>query len=656
MFRPRSIALLLGLLTLLVYLPVTSDHFINFDDPDYVTANHFVQGGLTWEGVQWAFSSAHASNWHPLTWISHMIDCDLFRLNPAGPHLVNILFHAANTGLLFALIFQLTGKLWPSAFVAALFAWHPLHVESVAWIAERKDVLSTCFALLSLLSYVRYVRENRRASFWLAWSFFALALLSKPMPVTLPLVMLLLDYWPLQRFSSSEPVVPDPGPSGPQPTSPLALIWEKWPFFVLVAVSCVITVLAQHNAVSSLVRVPLNIRLENAAIAYAAYLWKMIWPLPLAIFYPLQIPIAGSSLAEALTILIGVSLIVWLERRRRAWLIVGWLWFLVTLLPVIGLVQVGAQSMADRYSYFPLIGIFLAVTFTVQAVIEHYGRLKSWFALAAILILGGCIFATENQLRYWHDSETLFNHSLEVVDSATAHASLAEALQGQNQLSEATRQYILAIRMNPEMDLAYWNLAEIFADENKLELAVVYYREAVKRKPHSLVPYDDLGIVLVKLHRPQEARSIFTQATQLDPADARPHFLLGRLLLQLGQDTNAIVELRRAIALDPNDPDILIYLATVLASDENLPVHDGAEALKLARKATQLTGSQQPAALDACAMSNAANGDFGAAILCEQQAINGMQALGQTEGITLMERRIESYQKRQPWRESFKMN
>ncbi len=653
MLRSRSIALLLGLLTLLVYLPATSCHFINFDDPDYVTANHFVQNGLTWAGIKWAFSGAHASNWHPLTWLSHMVDCNLFRLNPAGPHLVNILFHAANTGLLFTLIFRLTGKLWPSAFVAALFAWHPLHVESVAWVAERKDVLSTFFTLLSLLSYTRYVRDNRRGNFWLAWSFFALALLSKPMPVTLPLVMLFLDYWPLQRFAG--PAVKDPG-LPPPASSPAALILEKWPFILLAAASCVVTVLAQHNAVSTLVRVSLELRLENAATAYAAYLGKTIWPLHLAIFYPLQTPIPPSLLAEALTILIGVSLIAWLERRRNPWLIIGWLWFLATLLPVIGLVQVGAQSMADRYSYFPLIGIFLAVAFAAQAVIERFALRKEGFALAAILILGACIFSTENQLRYWHDSETLFNHSLEVADSATAHASLAGALQEQGQLSEATRQYILAIHLDPEMGLAYWNLGKIFAGEGKLELAAVYYRAAVKQKLGSPELYDELGIVMMKLNQPDEALKVFTQAAQLDPADARPHFLMGRVLLQCGQDTNALVQLHQAVTLDPDNAEAIIYLATVLASDSNLSVHDGAEALELARKAARLTDNQQPAALDACAMSYAAKGDFGAALLCQQQAVKLAQDLNLADDIPLMQRRMELYQKGQPWRESFKSN
>jgi Tfp pilus assembly protein PilF len=656
MFRPRFLALLLGLMTLLVYLPATSFHFINFDDEDYVTGNPVVQNGLTLGGIKWAFDSAHASNWHPLTWLSHMADCDFFGLNPAGPHLVNILFHAANTALLFILIFQLTKRLWPSAFIAALFAWHPLHVESVAWVAERKDVLSTFFALLTLLSYTRYVRQNHRRDFWLALSFFVLALLSKPMPVTLPLVMLLLDYWPLNRVAGRGVEVEGSGPQMIRRSSFIPLIWEKWPFFLLAALLCAVTLLAQHTAVSSLVTVPFNCRLENAVTAYGGYLWKMIWPLHLAIFYPLEMPIAWSLLAESVIVLTGVSLIAWRERKDNPWLIIGWLWFLVTLVPVIGLVQVGGQSMADRYSYFPLVGIFLAVTFSAEAVVERFSHLKTWFALVAILILGTCILMTENQLQYWHDSESLFRHSLAVKDSPMAHVSLGKALQDQNKNSEAMTQYIMAVRLDPEFDSAYSDLAQLFAGEGKLELSAAYFREAMKWKPRLPLVYDNFGVVLVELKQPDEAMKEFSAAAQLDPTAAGPHFLMGRLLLQRGQDVDAVAQLRKALELDPNNPELLIYTASVLAADENQKVRNGADARALAEKAVKLTNGQQPAAFDAAAMSNAESGRFGAAALFQMKAINLAEAMGQDDDLAVMQQRLQLYQKNQPCRESFKAN
>jgi protein O-mannosyl-transferase len=656
MLRPRSIGLLLGLITLLVYLPATSCHFVNFDDVDYVTDNHVVQNGLTWAGFKWAFSGAHANNWHPITWLSHMADCDLFRLNPAGPHLVNILFHAANTVLLFMLLFQLTEKLWPSVFIAALFAWHPLHVESVAWVAERKDVLSTFFTLLTLLSYTRYVRHNCRRSFGFALAFFVLALLSKPMPVTLPLVMLFLDYWPLNRVSVDPTEVENSGVMAARRSPVVALIWEKWPFFLLAAALCVVTVWAQHGAVSSMATVPLNFRLENAVAAYVGYLWKMIWPLHLAIFYPLEMPMAWSLIVESSLILAGVSIIVWQERKGSPWLIVGWLWFLVTLLPVIGLVQVGGQATADRYSYFPLIGIFLAITFLAQAVLKRFNFLKKWSVLTAVIILGACVFMTENQLRYWHDSESLFRHALEVKDSPLGHVGLGEALLDQKRTTEAMAQFIMAWRRDPEFDASYVDLAEIFADEGKLELAAVYYDEAVKWKPSSVVTFDNYGVVLVKLKRPDDAMKVFSAGAKFDPTASMPHFLMGRLLLQRGQDADAVMQLSQALELDPGNPQILIYTASVLAADQNGEVRDGKQALKLAEKAVKVTNSQQPAAFNVVAMSDAETGDFGAAALIQMQAINLAKTIGQVDDLELMQQRLELYRQRQPWRESFRAN
>ena len=670
MFRPRSIGLLLALATLLVYLPATSYQFINLDDQAYVTDNHMVQNGLTWAGVKWAFCGAHVSNWHPLTWISHMIDCDLFRLNPAGPHLVNILFHALNAALLFALLFRLTGKraeisvgpdktLWPCAFIAALFAWHPLHVESVAWISERKDVLSTFFTLLTLLSYTRYAQKHAGTgsqesgiftgrpdrNYFFALFFFVLALLSKPMPVTLPLVMLLLDYWPLKRFQDGQP-----------PTFKLKLltVWEKWPFFLLSAASCIVTVMAQRKTVSSLTIVPVDFRLENALTAYAGYLWKMIWPVHLTIFYPLHSPIALPLVAEALVILAGISWITWLERKRSPWLMVGWLWFLVTLVPVIGLVQVGAQAMADRYSYFPLVGIFLAVTFSVLALAGRFSFLKTWLSLAGVLILGACLVLTEKQLSYWKDSESLFARATVVAESDLAHLCLANALLDQNRTSEAMNEFIRALKLNPESDVAYDNIAKLLNDQGKTDLAIRYCQEAVRRKPKSASAHINFGIMLTKLRRFDEATNEFLTATQLNASDPHPQLLMGQLLLQQGRGVEAMSYLSAALQIDPNDGQMLIFVASVLASNENPQVRNGAEALRLAERAVQLTRQQQPAALDVLAMSYAETGKFGEAVLVEQQAIKLAEASGQEDGLELLQKRLKKYEAQQPWRESFK--
>ncbi|HZL80174.1 MAG TPA: glycosyltransferase family 39 protein, partial [Candidatus Limnocylindrales bacterium] len=357
MSRPRLIALLLAFVTLAAYLPVTQFNFLNYDDDEYVTENQVVQDGLTLAGVKWAFTTGRASNWHPLTWLSHMTDCELFKLNAGAHHFINVIFHAANAALLFVLLLRLTKKNWPSAFVAALFAWHPLHVESVAWIAERKDVLSTFFALLTLLSYAKFVQENSRRHFWSALFYFTLGLMSKPMLVTLPFVLLLLDFWPLQRF----PLSRLRSASARQAAFRFQLLSEKTPFFLLAAASCLITFLVQHSghAVATLDQVPPGFRLENAAVATVRYLQKIIWPAPLAVFYPLA-PIPTATLVLAATALVFIFAATWLARNRNPCWLVGWLWFLGTLVPVIGLVQVGGAAMADRYTYIPSIGIFMA--------------------------------------------------------------------------------------------------------------------------------------------------------------------------------------------------------------------------------------------------------------------------------------------------------
>ena len=655
MFRPRSIGLLLALITLLVYLPATSYQFINFDDADYFTANPVVQKGLTWAGVKWAFSGAHASNWHPLTWLSHMVDYDLFRLNPGGPHLVNALFHAVNAALLFALVFRLKEKIWPAAFIAALFAWHPLHVESVAWISERKDVLSTFFALLTLLSYARYVRENRRGSFWSALFFFVLALLSKPMPVTLPVVMLLLDYWPLNRFEAYKLKLA--GTSGAQPPAYkflISIVWEKWLFFLLSGVCCVITCLAQTKALNPLANVSISLRLENALTAYAGYLWKMLWPVDLAIMYPITAPIPWQSIASAAIVMAGISVIALRERKCSPWLIVGWLWYLVTLVPVIGLVQVGSQAMADRYSYFPLIGIFIAIAFSAQALVMRFGFLKRYFTFAAVLILGACLVLTERQLRHWRDSESLFAHALTVARSEVAYVCLGQALYDQKRNTEAMTQYILAWRLNNESELANGNVGFMLEAMGKSELAAVYYQKAITNSSQYGVLYKNYGMVLARLGRFEEAATQFTIAGRLSPGSADPHLLMAELLLQQGRDVEAIPHLRETMRLDPDNLEMVILTANLLAAAEDPKARNGAEALAMAESLLKRTGGEQPAALDALAMANAELGKFDEAVQLQQKAVKIVETNGPKEDLAVMQKRLESYQKHQPWRESFK--
>ena len=638
--RPRLIALLLALITLLAYLPATRCGFTDYDDQDYVTDNTVVQKGLTWAGVKWAFTTGHASNWHPLTWLSHMTDCELFGLNPGAHHLVNVLFHTANAVLLFVLFLRLTGALWPSAFIAALFAWHPLHVESVAWISERKDVLSTCFALLSLLAYTRYAQRRSRVEgrgsradttvpaldsrLWtldyaLALFFFVLGLMSKPMVVTLPFVLLLLDYWPLQRFSLSAFRLP----------LFLRLVLEKWPFFLLVPISCVVTVLVQSqqggNAVASLELVPLHYRFCNVLLSYGLYLLKMVWPAGLTIFYPLPEQLTRLLLAATFSagVLVIISTFVWRTRRTRPYLLVGWLWFLGTLVPVIGLVQVGGAAMADRYTYFTLVGAFLAVTFGACDLAERFRFPPKAIVITAGLILAACLILTENQLRYWRDSETLFTHALAVTtNNHVAHLDLGVALEQKGKLNEALAQYRAAEQLAPELYHIHADLGHLLDTLGQPNKALAEYREAVLLNPNLPALRNSAGAVLVELGHFDRAMRQFKEAERLDPANPWAHFEIGKMRLKQGRDAEAIDEFRAALRLDPNNFQILAYIAQVLASDENPQIRDGETALVLAIKAKLLTGETQPYVLDALGMACAETGDFTNAVEETQKALD----------------------------------
>ena len=613
MSRSRLIALLLALITLLAYLPVTRDDFVDYDDQDYVTQNSVVQNGVTWVGIKWAFTTGHASNWHPVTWLSHMTDCELFGTNPGGHHLVNVLFHTANTVLLFALLLRLTNSLWPAAFIAALFAWHPLHVESVAWVAERKDVLSTFFALLALLSYARYAKENSRRSFWFALIFFALGLMSKPMLVTLPFVLLLLDYWPLQRVTGAKWPV----------TEFLRLAGGKIPFFVLTAISCVATFLAQRHggAVMALEQYPFNLRLENALISYGRYLLMAIWPANLAVIYPLSghlhwMHMAAATYSAALLI---ISWLVWRGSRTCPYLLVGWLWFLGTLVPVIGLVQVGGAALADRYTYFPLVGIFIAVTFGIGDLAKRFQFPKIILAAAAAAVLAACLILTENQLRYWRDSETLFTHALAVTeDNHVAHVDLGVALEQKGELNEALAEYLAAEKIAPEL----------------------YHI------------HNNLGNLLDKLGQPEAAIAEYQQAVLLNPSLPVLHVRLGDLLLQQGRDTEAMQQLNEAVRLDPLNYQTLAHAAYIFAANENPAARDGKTALVLAVKASVLSGGTQPLVFDILGMAFAENGDFSNAQICAQNALD-LATAAKMKKLEPIQQRLQLYKNHQPWRESF---
>ncbi len=653
MSQPRRLALLLALATFALYLPVAWFDFVVYDDGLYVTDQPIVQAGVTWAGVKWAFITMAASNWHPLTWLSHMIDCGVFGLNPAGPHVVNALFHAANVALLFTLLLRITNKLWPSAFIAALFAWHPLHVESVAWIAERKDVLSTFFTLLALLNYACYVEESKVQSpkskkyFTLSLVTFALGLMAKPMLVTLPCVLLLLDFWPLQRFQISN-----------FKFQTLAKLFaEKIPFFLISAGSCAITFLAQSqrgsDAVVSLETVPLHYRLKSVPLAYVEYLEKIFWPSKLAIFYPLheKIPAATVALSVALLVLISLAAL-WLY-RTRPYLFTGWFWFLGTLVPVIGLVQVGSAALADRYSYLPSVGIFIAVTFAACDLAAHFKISKKILAGTAVFILVACVATMENQLQHWRNSVTLFQHALAVTaDNDVARDNLGVALEQQGRLAEAAEQYRAAAKLEPDRYQGHHNLANALDRLGHPAEALAEHREAVRLGPDVQFLHHVLGLALVTAGQDDEALKEFSKAAQLDAHYPWPHVEIAKIYLRQNRDTNALDELRAALRIDPDNIEILTFTAQVLAASENPAARDGQAAFALAAKANALANGRQPNVLDVLGMACAELGKFDDAQMAAQTALDTASALNQ-KNVAPIQQRLQLYKNHQPWRESF---
>ncbi|HEV2691667.1 MAG TPA: tetratricopeptide repeat protein [Verrucomicrobiae bacterium] len=638
MSRPRLLALLLALTTLVIYLPAVRHAFVTYDDGDYVTENRMVQNGLTFAGLQWAFTTGHAQNWHPLTWLSHMADCQFFGMNAGAHHAISVLFHAANTALLFLFLLRLTQKIWPAALVAALFAWHPLHVESVAWIAERKDVLSTFFALLTLLSYTDYARNKSGGKLWLAVLFFALGLMSKPMLVTLPFVLLLLDYWPLQRFCSVRDWRP--------------LLVEKIPFFLLTLAACIVTLLVQRATEASLHEYPLWFRCENSAVATAKYLLKMAWPDNLAVFYPLTTVSAAAVVGSILT-LAAISVAAWIWRKDRPYFIIGWLWFLGTLVPVIGLVQVGSAAMADRYAYIPSVGIFIIIAFGLEELAGKIPRIRSWLPAGAAVVLIACVVVTERQLAYWQDTETLFKHALAVTkDNYLAYDNLGLALERQSRPTEALAAYRESLRLDPShrsLQLCIGNMLEKMGQPGP---ALAEYQLCLAQDPQIAALHGAAAGALATLGKQDEARAEIFQAEQLDPKYALPHIVAGKIFLTQNQTSNAVAELWAAVRAEPYNPEVLTTVARCLAADPDAAVRDGRNAVVFAMKANELAYEHNAAVFDVLGMAFAETGDFTNAVASAENAIElGTEA--KMADVPAFQNRLELYRKQQPWREAF---
>jgi len=542
--------------------------FVNYDDNDYVYGNPVITQGLTWNGTVWAFTHRHAGNWHPLTTLSHMLDCQIYGLHPAGHHLTNVLLHTVTVILWFLLLGNLTGAFWRSAFVAAVFAIHPLRVESVAWVAERKDVLSGLFFVLTLWAYARYVQcfqvKNPKSKVWygLALGWFALGLMSKPMLVTLPFILLLLDYWPLNRIENRGLGIADGR----------RLVGEKLPFFLLAAVDCGVTFFAQNKAAWSFQSIDFPSRMGNALISYAVYLGQMVLPVNLALLYPHP----GNHLfmgkvVLALLVLILISAGVLIGRRRQPWLLVGWLWYLGMLVPVIGLVQVGTQARADRYTYLPQMGLYLLLTWSVAAISSKWPWRRAVLGTAAAVILAGLMMVAHVQTRYWKNSITLWTHTLNCTSgNYTAYNNLGIALADQGKPAEAMRCYRQAIQLKPDYADAQRNLGAMLILQGNVDEAIQHLDRALQLKPDFAEAHNDLGVILAQKGKPDEAVQHFAQALQLNPDYAPSHRNLGSMLMLQGRLDEAVQHLNRALQLKPDFAEADNDLGAALAAQGKL--------------------------------------------------------------------------------------
>lgn len=547
-----------------VYWQIHSFDFIGFDDNEYVYDNPHVKNGVTQDNVLWAFTAFYSGNWHPLTWISHMADCQLYGLKPGWHHVMNLIFHVLNTLLLFLVFKKMTARIYESAFVAALFALHPLHVESVAWISERKDLLSTCFFLLTMLAYRIYVIRPSLIRYLPVFLLFALGLMSKPMLVTLPFVLLLLDLWPLNRIHFK--IFSDLNDSRKWAIA-YHLILEKIPLFLLSAVSCVVTVYAQkaREAVTSYDFIPLHTRIANSTVSYLIYIEKMIYPSKLGILYPYIFvrPVWMVIAASCLMILISVLAI--LTIKKAPYLLVGWLWFLGTLIPVIGFVQVGYQSLADRYTYIPLIGLFIIITWGATDILKSWNHGKIYLALSASLILMGLAAITWKQIGYWKNSVTLFEHTLCITsENYIIHNNLGLALDQAGRTDEAIDHYLQAIRIMPNYVNPYYNMGIILAKKGLRDAAISYYLHAIRIKPNLIEAHRNLGDLLYDQGRVDDAIHTYLQVVKINPNLEEAHKKLGDMLASQARWDEAITQYLEAVKINPKNAAVYNNIGNVL--------------------------------------------------------------------------------------------
>ena len=648
------IGLVLSALILAVFSRLTGYDFVSYDDANYVSNNPLVRDGLSRQSIAWAFTTRHSGYWHPVTWIAHMLDCQLFGLNAGAHHLGNILIHMANTLLLFSLLSRSAGSVRKSAFVAALFAVHPLHVESVAWIAERKDLLSTFFWLLTLGAYLQYVEQRRKWSYVLAMAVYAIGLMTKPMIVTLPAIFLLLDFWPLNRLAR----IPKSAQAWRRTGFVLAL--EKAPFFVLALMSAAVTFLTTKagGVVPSLDQLTMGMRMKNTVVAYAMYLFKMVWPMDLAVLYPFNPQLPTWKVASSVLLLVAISVLVIAYARRRPYLVTGWLWYLVMLLPVIGLVQAGAQSMADRYSYLSLVGIFIMLTWGVSEVADYTNARRGHFFLfstvfrcsAAGLVILALAARSWFQVGYWRNTATLFEHAGQVTENnyiAFINRGLIASEEGR--FDEALGYYRKALNICPNYSIIYSEMGMTLMQQGKIDAAICAFRHSLDMKPDNPRVYNNLGIALAKQGKLDEAVAHFIKALSIRPDDDQAHQNFIRALTKMDDETKTIAQYREALKISPDWIVEMVRLSWLLATRPESNPEDQAEALRLAEEARDLDRSKDPVLLRTLAAAYARNGRYEDAVKAATEAVESAEALGEPRLANQIREQGALYRARRPF-------
>lgn len=546
---------ILAIATLVTYLQVFRLGFLNYDTPVYVNLNSRVLSGITINNIQWALSTTYFSNWHPITWLSHMLDVEIWGLNPAGHHATNLFFHIVNSLLLYLLLNKLSGSVLKSALVAGLFALHPLHIESVAWIAERKDLLATFFALLSLLSYYRYTQRLSLVNYFPVLIFFVIGLMAKPMIITLPALLLLLDFWPLARFSRSNLTIQyNSTLPGEGRASLASILMEKIPLLLISLISAFITIAAQQTSMASTDALPISMRLANAITAYAGYIFKTLWPKNLAIIYPHPgMPEMAQLIPSILLLVLLTSLSIWWV-KTRPWFGTSWLWFLGTLFPVIGIVHVGHQAMADRYSYVPLIGLFIMIAWGLGDIFKKIGKENATYVAVSIPLLFVLSITTQHQLQYWQNDESLFSRALEVTGpNYIAESNLGYFYLQNNNLQEAANHSQRAIEINPYHDISYLNLGITLSRMGDSQQAINLYQKALAINPVFSLAEHNLARELNKTGQTEQAIRHYHRAIDLNPILYNSYLNLADIYLKIGETGNALNLLRKLQKIAPNN-------------------------------------------------------------------------------------------------------